>query len=314
MTQMWSWRSTATPEAWPMGRWFGRGLGHEGSTSNRGASPSVGRWAVALVLGPIEAPSPTTRATTEKIGHTRARALMRLVDPLLLAPPLLLAQHELLDLSGGGLRQVAELDGGGTLEVSDVPPAELDDLLLGRRRPRLQRDERFGPLAPPLVGDRDHRALEYGRVLGNGLLDLDRRDVLTARDDDVLLPVAQLDVAVGVPHGEVAGVEPAAADGLSGRVALLEVARHDVVAAHDDLTERDAVLRHVVHVGVHDAHEIEERVALPLAGGEARLLLERPRVPLRVPRAHGVRAVRLGEAVDMDGSEAELSELAEERR
>src|SRR5213594_1203462 len=112
-----------------------------------------------------DAAAPTTAATTARTGHTRAGALMLLVDPLLLAPPLLLAQHELLDLPGGGLRQVAELDGGGTLEVSDVPAAELDDLLLGRRHPRLQRDERFGPLAPSLVGDRDHRALEHGRVL-----------------------------------------------------------------------------------------------------------------------------------------------------
>src|SRR5712691_10656831 len=285
MTQMWSCRSTATPAAWPMSHRFGRGLGHPGSTWNRGARASAVRCARAAAMGRIDAPTPRTTATTERIGHTRASALMLLVDPLLLAPPLLLAQHELLDLPGGGLRQVAELDGGRTLEVSDVPAAELDDLLLGRRHPRLQRDERFGPLAPPLVGDRDHRALEHGGVLGDGLLDLDRRDILTARDDDVLIPVA-----------------------------LLEVARHDVVAAHDDLTERLAVLRHVVHVGAHDAYEVEERVALPLAGGEARLLLERLRVPLFVPCAHGVRAVGLCEAVDMDGPEAELPELAEERR
>src|SRR2546426_3254459 len=67
-------------------------------------------------------------------------------------------------------------------------------------------------------------------------------------------------------------------------------------------------------ISVHDAHEVEERVALPLAGGEARLLLERTRVPLGVPRAHGVRPIGLGEAVDVDGAEAELLELAEERR
>src|SRR6059036_3861536 len=229
MTQMWSWRSTATPEAWPMSHWFGRGLGHHGSTWNWGTCPAAVRCARAAAMGRIDAPTPTTTATTARIGHTRASALMRLVDPLLLAPPLLLAQHELLDLPGGGLRQVAELDGGGTLEVSDVPAAELDDLLLGRRHPRLQRDERFGPLAPPLVGDRDHRALEHGRVLGNGLLDLDRRDVLAARDDDVLLPVAQLDVAVGVPHGDVARVEPPAAERLGRGLGLSEVAHRRVV-------------------------------------------------------------------------------------
>src|SRR6266513_2266793 len=152
------------------------------------------------------------------------REARHLVNPLLLAPPLLLAQHELLDLSGGGLRQVTELDGGGTLEVGDVPAAELDELPFRRRHVWLQGDERLGPLAPLLVRDGDHRALEHGGVLGDSLLDLHRRDVLAARDDDVLLPVAQLDVAVRVPHGEVTRVEPAAAEGLGGRAVLLEVA------------------------------------------------------------------------------------------
>src|SRR2546426_6964259 len=48
----------------------------------------------------------------------------------------LLAQNELLHLPGGGLRQVTELDGGGTFEVRDVLAAELDDVWLGRRRDR----------------------------------------------------------------------------------------------------------------------------------------------------------------------------------
>ena len=37
----------------------------------------------------------------------------------------------------------------------------------------------------------------------DGLLHLDGRDVLAPRDDDVLLPVSQLDVAVGVPDSEI---------------------------------------------------------------------------------------------------------------
>src|SRR5439155_3798166 len=127
-----------------------------------------------------------------------------LVDPLLLASPLLLAQDELLNLPRGGLRQVAELDGGGTLEVRDVLAAKLDDVPLGRALAGLERDERLGPLAPLRVGDRDHRALEHGGVPDDGPFDLDRRDVLAARDDDVLLPIAQLDVPVRVPHGNTA--------------------------------------------------------------------------------------------------------------
>src|SRR2546430_10754914 len=37
-------------------------------------------------------------------------------------------------------------------------------------------------------------------------LHLDGRDILAARDDDVLFAVPELDVAVGVPDGEVARV------------------------------------------------------------------------------------------------------------
>src|SRR5690349_24537587 len=75
-----------------------------------------------------------------------------LVDPLLAALPLLLAQDELLDLAGRGLREIAELDRRRALEVRDVLPAELDDLRLADLLAGLQRDERLGPLAPLIVG------------------------------------------------------------------------------------------------------------------------------------------------------------------
>jgi hypothetical protein len=50
------------------------------------------------------------------------------------------------------------------------------------------------------------------------VLDLDRRDVLAAGDDDVLAAVLDLDVAVRVHDRQVAGVEPAAREGLLGRL------------------------------------------------------------------------------------------------
>ena len=48
------------------------------------------------------------------------------------------------------------------------------------------------------------------------LLDLERADVLAAGDDDVLGPVLDLDIAVLVRDGEIAGVEPAVAEGVLG--------------------------------------------------------------------------------------------------
>src|SRR5207247_9010442 len=111
----------------------------------------------------------------------------RSAAPLGLALPLLLAQHELLDLARGGLGQVAELDGRRRLEVGDVLLAEVDDLALAGLVPRLERDERLRTLAPLLVGDGDDRALHHGGVAGAELARLDRRGVPAARDDDVLL-------------------------------------------------------------------------------------------------------------------------------
>src|SRR5215212_3209433 len=46
------------------------------------------------------------------------------------------------------------------------------------------------------------------------------------------LTVLQLDVAVRVPHREVAGVEPVAAEGVLGGRRIAVVARHHVVALH----------------------------------------------------------------------------------
>src|SRR6267378_2793409 len=68
-----------------------------------------------------------------------------------------LAQHEFLDLAGRGLRQGAEDDMPRRLEAGHVLAAEGDD-----------------------------GGFEHGRVTVQDVLDLDRRDVLAARDDDVL--------------------------------------------------------------------------------------------------------------------------------
>jgi len=115
-------------------------------------------------------------------------------------------------------------------------------------------DERLGPLTPVLVRDADHRAFQHRGVGRDGLLDLDAGDVLAAGDDDVLAPVAQLDVPVRVPHGQVTGVGPAAGERLvrGGLVGL--VAAHHVVAAHDHFPHGLAVPEDVVHLLVDHAH------------------------------------------------------------
>ena len=56
-------------------------------------------------------------------------AALHAADVPVPAGPLPLAEHELLDLAGRGLRQVAELDRVRALEVGEVLAAERDDLL-----------------------------------------------------------------------------------------------------------------------------------------------------------------------------------------
>src|SRR5262245_19153926 len=211
-----------------------------------------------------------------------------LVDALALADPFAVAQREFLDLARRGLGKLAELNRRRALEAGDVLPAELDDVLLAGLRALLERDECLGTLPPLLIRNRHHRAFEDGRVLGDGLLDLDGRDVLSAGDDDVLLAIATLDVAVGMPDADVPRVEPAAPEGLRSGIGLLEVTLHDVVAAHDDLAQGLAVLTHICHVVVHDPDEVGDHVGLSLAGGSLRPLLVGERVPLRPPLAHGM--------------------------
>src|SRR5262249_28310507 len=101
-----------------------------------------------------------------------------------------------------------------------------------------------------------HRAFEHSRMSADRLLDLDARDVLAAGDNDVLVPVAELDVAVRVPYGEITGVEPAAAKRLLGRCLVRKVAAHHVVAAHYHLAHPGVVARDVIHVLVDDADKI----------------------------------------------------------
>src|SRR5207249_12075051 len=80
-----------------------------------------------------------------------------------------------------------------------------------------------------------------------------------------LFPYTTLFRSVRVPDGEVARMEPAAAEGLGGRVALVEVALHRVVAPHDHLAERFAVARSEEHTS-----ELQSRFDLV-----CRLLLEK---------------------------------------
>ena len=112
-------------------------------------------------------------------------------------------------------------------------------------------DARERTLVPPRVGDRDHRRLDDVGVRHQVALELDRRDPLAARLDDVLRAVGDLHVAVGRDAGDVAGAQPAVVELLGRGVAV--VGAGDPRAPALDLAHRLAVPRQHGAVVVDDA-------------------------------------------------------------
>src|ERR1700757_1653428 len=92
-------------------------------------------------------------------------------------------------------------------------------------------------LAELVVRDPQDGDLAHCRMLVKDFLDLARIHVVPAPDDHVLLAVDDEEVAVRIDPRDVAGVKPAVADRLPGRVAAPPVALHDVVALDDDLAD-----------------------------------------------------------------------------
>ena len=90
-------------------------------------------------------------------------------------------------------------------------------------------------LAPALVGPADDGRFEHRIVRHDRLFDLDGRDVLPARDDDVFLAIFDLDIPVGVHHADIAGVKPAAVKSRLGFLGLLPIAVHDDVGSGEYL-------------------------------------------------------------------------------
>ena len=137
---------------------------------------------------------------------------------------------------------------------------------------------------------------------GDRLLDFDGRDVLATRNNNVLLTVAQFDIAIGMPYTDIARMEPATSKCLSGCIRILKVALHNVVAVHHHLAHRLTIARHIVHRLIDDTYAIGGHIALALPGEEARLLSRRQRVPFLVPFTNGIRTIGLGQSIDVNGT------------
>src|SRR5205085_1750447 len=121
------------------------------------------------------------------------------------------------------------------------------ELLFGQVGAGFEDHDGGGHFAPLRVGLGDYGAFEHGGVREDGALDFDRRDVLAAADDDVLLAVDDVDIVLFVPDGHVASVKPAVGQDVGSRFGLFVVSVHDEIATDDDLANGLHVLGDLVH-------------------------------------------------------------------
>ena len=206
-----------------------------------------------------------------------------------------------------------ELHRRRALEAGQRPGGVRDDVVGRQPGAGAQHDQRLDRLAGVGVGDaEDGRLLDVG-VRQQHLLDLARVDVEAADQDQLAPPVDQVQVAVLVEVGDVAGGEPAV--GVRALGAVGPVAGEDVGAADDDLArvallDRAALLvdqpqldardRPADRVGLGDlAHQrrgehrrgLGEPVALEdvVAGGVEHPVQHRRRAAAPRPTAPGAR-------------------------
>ena len=164
-----------------------------------------------------------------------------------------------------------------------------------------QDDDGGDVLAPHRIGQTDDRRLRDRRMGVQHLFDLAAVHVLAAGDDHVLHPVDDVEEALLVTAGHVAGVEPAALERLGGALLVAEVALQHLLAADHDLA--DDAGRALVHVLVDDLHvgEAHRRAA---RREQVLLAVDRPLVGRLREREHVAAQLGHPEAGVHDRTEA----------
>src|SRR5690242_410155 len=134
----------------------------------------------------------------------------------------------------GDLRQ--QHDPARHLEIRQAMGDEIAELPLGGLVP-LAQHHGGGHLLPQLVvGHGEGQRLGDAGMIHQHLVDLAGRDLLAAAIDDLLEAPADGEIALGIEEAEIAGAEPAVAEGLAIGLRIVGVAGGHVVAADDDLT------------------------------------------------------------------------------
>src|ERR1700728_558559 len=175
------------------------------------------------------------------------------------APPVGRAQLPLEDLPRGVPGQpLAEVDRRRALVVGQALPGEGDDLLgVGIGCRGLHHDGLHG-LSPLRAGHADDRNVGDVWVRHQDVLNLGRVHVLTARDDHVLDPVVDEEIAVGVDESGITGPEPA------GRVRAFRGLAWLVPVADGVLERLDADFAHFAGIYLQFGLEIDDAHGRPL--------------------------------------------------
>ena len=208
--------------------------------------------------------------------------------------------------------QGAEDEAARALEAGQVGAAELLQRGLVQPAACPCLDEGPGRLAPFRMRRGDDGGQQPIGVAMQHALPLEARDILAPGDDDVLGAVADLDLAIGVHHGEVAGMEDAAAKGVFRRLGIAEIARHDGVSGQHDLAHGLAIGGHIAALFIHHARAPGGRVAAALAGHQRGAAVQ---IGVRIDRIiQRGGPVAFGQAIHVRQVEAELREARQQGR
>src|SRR5450631_1199110 len=161
--------------------------------------------------------------------RTASRGLRRLQSEPRLD---LLTHHELLDLAGDRHGKfVDEFDVAGNLVVRDLSLTERADLVGRERLARARPDPCAELLAVAGVSDPENLNIQNLRMTIEEFLDFSGIEILAATDHHVLDAADDVAIALGIDHGDVAGVHPPLrVEHVGGLFPLIPIAQHDAVA------------------------------------------------------------------------------------
>src|SRR5450755_4473478 len=167
--------------------------------------------------------------TTGDTANCISRGLRRLQSELRLD---LLPHHEFLDLAGDRHRKfVDEFDIARNLVVRDLSLAEAADLVGRQGLAGARPDPGAELLAVAGVRYSENLNIQDLRMTIEEFLDFPGVEILAATDHHVLDAADDVAIALGIDHGDVAGVHPPLrVEHVGGLFPLIPIAQHDAVA------------------------------------------------------------------------------------